>query len=83
MSTILQMSPELKRSFYKMVRMPVAQPGEDGDVGELGRDHVVLLFPLKQALASPRIANDSERGEDWSWFLMGQEGRRHGTITKV
>ena len=67
-----------------MFRMPVAQPGEDGVVGELGRrDHVVLLFPLKQAQASPRIANDSERGEDWSWFLMGQEGRRHGTITKL
>ena len=55
MSTKLQMSPELKRSFYKMVRMPVAQPGEDGDVGELGRDHVVLL-PLKQ---SPGVPVDS------------------------
>ena len=51
------MSPELKRSFYKMVRMPVAQPGEDGVVGELGRrDHVVLLFPLKQC---PGVPEDS------------------------
>ena len=77
------MSPELKRSFYMMVRMPVAQPGEDGDVDELGRDHVVLLFPLKQSPGVPKDSIDSERGEDWSWFLMGQEGRRHGTITKV
>ena len=56
MSTILQMSPELKRSFYMIVRMPVAQPGEDGDVDELGRDHVVLLFPLKQC---PGVPEDS------------------------
>ena len=47
------MSPELKRSFYTMVRMPVAQPGEDGVVGELGRDHVVLPFPLKQSPGVP------------------------------
>ena len=30
--------------------------GEDGDVGELGRDHVVLLFPLKQC---PGVPEDS------------------------